>query len=58
MFAAHCLTAGLPFETREGYRPFPLPAGELSIGVLYMHFHFYVEKMKNDLKLVGVWDPM
>ena len=58
MFAAHCLTAGLPFETREGYGPFPVPAGELGVDLLYTHAQLYVDKMKNDLKLVGFWDPM
>ena len=58
VFAAHCLTAGLPFETREGYGPFPLPAGELNVSLLYTHTQFYVDKMKKDLKMVGVWDTM
>jgi hypothetical protein len=56
VFAAHCLTAGIPFATREGYGPFPLPAGEVPLGVLYSHADFYVDKMKKDLKSIGMWD--
>jgi len=58
VFAAHCLTAGIPFATREGYGPFPISAGEVPLGLLYTHAQFYVDKMKTDLKSVGVWGLM
>ena len=57
IFSAHSLTLKLPFETKPGYGNFHLPAGQRPTSELYAHLRFWVEKIRNDLKLLRLWDP-
>ena len=54
---ANCLTAGIPFAVNPEYDNMILPEGPEMVVYVYEYTIVYCNKIKQELKRIGAWDP-